>query len=35
MSDAPRPFRRVLVSVLLVEVVVLALLWLVQQRYTP
>jgi hypothetical protein len=30
----PAPFSRVLVRVLVVEVVVLLLLWLLQQRYT-
>jgi hypothetical protein len=37
VSDAPAtgaPFRRVLVRVLAVEIVVLTLLWLLQQRYT-
>jgi hypothetical protein len=31
---APRPFRYLLVRVLAMEVVVLVLLWLLQQRYT-
>ena len=33
-EKAPAPFRRVLMRVLGVEVVVLILLWLLQRRYT-
>jgi hypothetical protein len=33
MTAEPRPFRRVLVRVLAVEVLVLLLLWLLQSRY--